>query len=522
MEIVNDYLHHERPQVRKNAVMALGVIQNEKSVEGLVRMALDDDSAEVRRAAEKELLGLSESSNGIATAVLQSEFEEPKKRKAIYALLGRLRVAGKTFTIAGQGALAWLRCARQLFRQTYAVKRLPIQVRRSIIPAMAGCGIGVALFLIFIMAFTGASTMRGAGSDLATGYVVGGIFGFFIALAASLRSTTFDLHYRPGAGAVVEIANAAIPCAAISLIIGLIVLIAAKSDLSGSETVRTIGLLLLLPLYVGAVRAGAILSSRLTSIRSLDLALESAVGSAAGILCLTMGILLIMRGRQDASGYWFVFAPSTVAVAVTFAALDSATPDRAARRRPARAIASVAMLIIVLLPASISAIVPTAGELLLGAKPVVTEIKISAQSSPIQIPLTRSPCLVDISASDDKQHRIIVIVSSNDDSGKSAQDSLKNRMAGDLAIAIVNDRGRVTNLAEGSHNQEIAPIVPRKQKLHVIIFDSAAYRTDNAELGPDNALSILVSAFRAIFTHGAAEKSPETLGEGVRLTIETT
>src|SRR3712207_3033598 len=102
LSIVDEFLRYPDPQMRKNAVTALALVESEKAIRRLVEIALSDSEPQVRKRAEDEILRLDGQQAEWAVEALGAAMKDSERRLLAYAALGRLRSRGLTTTCPQQ------------------------------------------------------------------------------------------------------------------------------------------------------------------------------------------------------------------------------------------------------------------------------------------------------------------------------------------------------------------------------------------------------------------------------------
>ncbi len=148
LEIIDEYLGSESPQLRRNAMTALAVLKTPQAVNRLFEAALNDADASVRARAEEELLSLDEQYLPLLADAFHVRLSDKNKRLQTYALLGRLRSRGSRLSVK---TLTWLQSfyfELKLFSYIYPQRGWAFYLR-SCMPAFKGGVYGAIAYSAF-------------------------------------------------------------------------------------------------------------------------------------------------------------------------------------------------------------------------------------------------------------------------------------------------------------------------------------------------------------------------------------
>jgi len=192
LEIIDEFLSSESPQLRRNALTALAVLHDSEAIKRMMQTALEDKDESVRVHAEDELAKLDEQSQTMLAKEFTVRLEDKSQRFTAYALLGRLRNMGLQLN---QVTLNWLITwyfEFRLFKYVYPVRGWRFYLRTCIPTLKAGlfASIGYGLFFVFLQYSISRTLPENlvltylAGAKLVFndyGSIFGYIFGFLIA-----------------------------------------------------------------------------------------------------------------------------------------------------------------------------------------------------------------------------------------------------------------------------------------------------------------------------------------------------
>lgn len=326
LNVVQEFLVSDDPQIRSNAVVALSTIGNEESGRHILNVATKDGDADVRQLAEDEFLRLGGSTTGVVQQFVDSM--EASNTGAVYALLGRLRHRGYQGKIVLGNMAKHLRLGFGIFSSLTAAKK-KVLYKRSLWPALSGAIVGV-IFCNVAIGWKALDDFSLGEIILVLAMLVGA--SLVISVLSAQRASPISLYYDRLAGGIIELAWAALW----GLLVGLPVAI-----LTGLNEVWSGGYLLLMsvPLtLIVSVRAGSMLAAGIPSKFGHWLPIVSAAASGALILTVT-SLAGSYLGDMQSSYYnamWYALLPSTVALAYVYAAVDrepSGEPEPIAGRQ---------------------------------------------------------------------------------------------------------------------------------------------------------------------------------------------
>lgn len=208
--IVEEFLRSGSPQIRKNALTALAVIDDEDSACLIAKTAVEDEDSGVRRRAEEESLSLSGAFLTSMVDVFLTSLSSPEfqKQQRAYAVLGRLKSTGIDLP---HPRMAWgnrMRLAGSMNSYLYPVRSLSFRLR-SWQPGLLGTLVGLIPFVAFIASMTKRSI--GSVSVAALPPLLVLIVGMLTAVFATQFATPISLQLRPFAATLVELVAAFVP-----------------------------------------------------------------------------------------------------------------------------------------------------------------------------------------------------------------------------------------------------------------------------------------------------------------------
>lgn len=325
LSLVEEFIRSPQPQLRKNALTALAVINEPKAIELMTRVALEDSDAGVRERAENELFELNLPSDAIALALnsLRSSDEETQQRA--YAFLGRLRSNIPTGALL---SIPWrdrLRLAARAYLYPKRSWRLRLGLWK---PGLAGILLGSVFPIAFALRrFSAVQPYQQADRivQISLGLAMVVVVGIVLIVFAGHRTTPIYRHPNRFAAGVVETATTGfLGLVGVTPIFVLVLIWQWLDRFSlGSLFIPLAGLM------VGFVRAGTILSFGLSSARRANRIVEVLGGVAIGSLAyvLVIRIIFFASDYPAASFVWLVAAwlvhlPLAFGAANAFASVD--------------------------------------------------------------------------------------------------------------------------------------------------------------------------------------------------------
>lgn len=308
--IVREYLDHELPQVRKNALTALAVLGTEESLSELANRALTSLEAEMVARAEEEIAELPESQRNQVVRQVTAALTSPRRQRA-YAVLGRLRNRGVPVDLSGVSALARLDLARE-FGWRY---REPVEGRFW--KQRLGTAVG-ATALASILVSIIATTVFGARGD--TAWLSVFYFSIFMVIPALSSGLSAPLVLHASRGAAIVWDSAVIACVAAAPAVAAAV--SAEPHAGARSAIATA----IIVAAIGA-RLGSAVGLGATSGPVSNFAIQTLTGWAVGSLFLTT--ILIAMGLQDnevSGAVWYVGLAPLAGVSALFAIIDAKRP----------------------------------------------------------------------------------------------------------------------------------------------------------------------------------------------------
>ena len=226
LEIIDEFLNSESPQLRRNAITALASLHNVEAIKRMMQSALEDKDESVRVRAEEELATLDEQSQSILAKEFTVRLEDKSQRFTAYALLGRLRNIGLQLNEVTLNWLITWYLEFRLFKYVYPIKGWRLYLRTCIPTLKAGlfASIGYGLFFVFLqysitrslpenLVLTSLADAKLALYD--SWSIFGSIFGFIIGMTilisvwliplTTFRSLARDLYPDRLKGALIEL-----------------------------------------------------------------------------------------------------------------------------------------------------------------------------------------------------------------------------------------------------------------------------------------------------------------------------
>lgn len=334
--IMEEFLRSGTPQVRRNALTALAVVDDEASARLIARAAIEDEDAAVRRRAEEESLSLGENSLRPVNAVFLRALKSPEfqKQQRAYAMLGRLKSKGIAMPPPQMPWGSRMRLAGSMSSYLYPVRSLSFRLR-SWQSGLLGTLLGLLPFIIFMIIYLrgdGASKVQIAAvvgvSSLAV-LVVGAVSAIF----ATQFTTPISLQLRPFAATLVELMATFVCVLTGGLLLVLLIVFFwnTVSIFRGS-----FGLVLLfvplIAIMAGTVRLGTVLAfaSRLNFSKASSISnwlVQIIFGTATGSLFATSIYLLFKLNASPYDldlykGLWLASLAVVVGLANAFAKID--------------------------------------------------------------------------------------------------------------------------------------------------------------------------------------------------------
>ena len=322
--VIDEFLARTDVQLHKNAVLALGAIRNKRAAERLLRVALEDRDAEVREAAEDELVDLIALDDLQIVESYKSE-KDFARRRQLYGLLGRLRARGaKIPPLPGSwGPAMWL------FGIAYPKRGLGFYFRA--VPAALGGAFAAFILMEIVFSLVASTSGLGGGvsKELSTLLIVGAGLGIVLAAFATCRTTAAALH-AARRGRIIEIVLAmlitALTCAALGV---PYIFATSNKDASGA----LLALSVLLTIAIGVARLFVILGGGAVRSRWANVLVATTCGAVGSMVITTLLIAWILEIDPSLfSSLWLVVLTACGAFAAAFASIDARVPSVVKRR----------------------------------------------------------------------------------------------------------------------------------------------------------------------------------------------
>ena len=345
--IVRDGLASRDVNLQNNAVRALGALQSAEAAEILVAAALGQQHGNLEDVARKELLELEPGEDAAVVGVLNRRLVDPRDKKYVYALLGRLRRAGSGIEVSSPKGLSGLNLGMSLFSVLYPKdQRKPW--KRSLGAAAYG---GFVVGLMFIGGLLGVSTLlpffgvlvKGDNGSLMVislgSYAYISLLGMLIAPVISRRSSPITLHFDRKLGLMSEILWSALYSMWVSGFLGALIGLSALSHSESSPLVSVllfcfcvIGTMLVFAVPVAVVRYGTILPllrgwSRPSRFTRSVVGTATGLGLAAALGGIVATVVHLFGGKNTEAIFVLLttsimLAPLLSSIASAFAAID--------------------------------------------------------------------------------------------------------------------------------------------------------------------------------------------------------
>jgi hypothetical protein len=395
LTIVEEFIRNDNPQIRKNALIALAVINETDAITLIARTAMEDPETSVRQRAEDELVQLDnqslEPAIQVAISELQSQTDEIRQRA--YAFLGRLR--GKGVEARPLFHVSWQRRLRMAARMNAYLN--PVRTWRLRLRLWKACLLGLFIGSILARSLplfpsTADYTTRIVQIVIASAVLV--IIGLAVIIFAAQRAAPINSQPNRSAASVVEVTTTGALALLILLPIFLLVLV---GQLIYEAPWLTSLLVVLIGLMVGLVRAGTIFAFGVSGNQRWNRFLQVAAGAAFGSVPFNLIVLLIAYYSQDKSSAlialtvaWSIHLPFAFGAANAFAGVDREAPPsgKSQERYPALRGLLVLLALILALGLNVSMVKlslsrlksnPPAPNTTLGNKGLRIEGKVSAE-----------------------------------------------------------------------------------------------------------------------------------------------
>jgi len=339
--IIEEFLRAGTPQIRKNSLTALAILDDDESARLIANTAIHDEDLSVRERAAIETVSigekLPETIVGILTEVFQQK-DQPKQQQRAYAILGRLRSKGVKIprTHLPWGSRMWL--AGSMFFYTYPVRNWSFCFR-SWKPGLLGTLVGMIPFLTYLVFSNKPITLETSGLIVLAGMGILTL-GTLITIFSTQFTTPINFQLRRSAALVVELLVSFLCPIVCSLLILIVLgLIPLLWDLSYRFVSSGVPLAIpMVALLAALVRLGTLLAFgrfslvKKPKVKTWNWFVQVTGGTLAGgsILAISAALLIAdAESHQENVTYWIGFLASlavTVGLACAFARIDSEAP----------------------------------------------------------------------------------------------------------------------------------------------------------------------------------------------------
>lgn len=322
--MIVEYLRSPDMQVRKNALTALSVLGTDRSVEAIIKLAMDDRHPEdVRERAEKELVRLQESGQKHAAAAIQKQMNgDPKTALRAYLLAGRIQSRGVPI---GPPELSWTRRVQLAFQSHFHLKIPVLDRLRLVVPALLG-GLAGALLFASVLFLTRAIRVDYDDSVTILFYLVlsGTLFAMAAGATSAIFATPVPQQVDRFATLIVEPLLAALGSLALvmaGLLFWLFTSVTGRQATLGADIV----LLLELALVAACVRVATIIAHGVVRGRWRNTLIQTAAGASFGIMILTLIPIFLTDPDMSmrAKDIWYFAVPACFGLACAFARIDN-------------------------------------------------------------------------------------------------------------------------------------------------------------------------------------------------------
>lgn len=275
--IVEEFLRSHEPQARRNALSALALMEDEKSVGRLCAVALGDEDEGVRRRAADEIVSLPDGPLSYAIGVLRDGLQDEAQSQRAYAVLGRLQSLGKRSPGRLElSLLARLRRAWAMNIYLEPTRNYPYRVR-AWQPAL----IGATFFAVLLSPFFGIQAEWAQADYIGYPFLMI-LLSVLTCIFATQRATPINLYLDRKAAFLVETAAVFI----FSLLISALLFLVALLDFFSGEDTQWFSLIFGVPVVAAATRAATLFSFGVVRGRRTNLAFQVCVAFATVFLLL--------------------------------------------------------------------------------------------------------------------------------------------------------------------------------------------------------------------------------------------
>lgn len=344
LSIIEEFLRSGEPQIRRNAITALAVMNDQDSVRLIIDTALKDPDAGVRRRAEEEILLLDEESQaGVTEALMESlKSKDSQSQQLAYAFLARLKSRGMTLTNVWLPWGSRMRLASSMNLHVYPARKWSYRLR-GFRPGLLGTLAGLIFFVPYVLNVLRPHESWTSFIRFIVATLTILLVGTLLAIFATQYTTPINLQLNRRTALLVEVL-----ITTVCVIVGMYFFYLLISKiLQDSPTLRANGVdslnQLLLPLHLGlmagAVRAGTIIAfgrfkvSRHFRSKSLNWVIQVASGILVGFSVMTIILLIYSLGNSPIPldvriAAWLSFLATAVGLASAFANVDGEAPPQ--------------------------------------------------------------------------------------------------------------------------------------------------------------------------------------------------
>jgi hypothetical protein len=323
--IVKEYARAEDRQVRKNAINALAVLDDQDGWKMLTEIALEDKEPDVRSFAEAKIASLPQERAKAAVEPLLEALTTAGKENEAYAILGRLRSRGLYVKLPRLSLLSRLLNAKALFDSVYPKKGIPFRFRawKSI-----SLTVIISVFVLSVLASLQERSVVYGWSIFYYFLIAWFTAQIFAAMATSFTSPT-RLHADPLGGALFDVV-AGVAATWFAAFWAILFSLSGSGDSNtGRSVIDPILFGIAVTLAAIAVRAGTLAVFGILPSQRINWILETVVGGACGLG--VFGLVILLSGRASSpllSGTGSILPPVVFGLAASYAATDGQSPLR--------------------------------------------------------------------------------------------------------------------------------------------------------------------------------------------------
>jgi len=337
LDIVDEYLMSPNPQVRKNALTALAVLDTPESLRRLLQTALLEPRSDVRDHAESEISRLGSPAHMMLTEFLDKALDDRATRAEAYRMIGRLASRGMDIRLAPPLAARFWMPTRVALAFLDSVTTNPWREwafwRRPLWPSILAGVVASISWQQFVAAYTRLSSDRGLSPQFAVNsFLYSVVLSALLSCATTVWTLPISQRFDRLAGVLVDLVLVYL----LGLVLSMIYFSAWSllSDVSRVSMGRASSAAFVSPLFLVSVRLGTLCGIDISRDRSWNRWAQIALGGCAGILVLSL--LTALYTSPDPEGWsplsqfiaatWFVLVPTAFALASAFASIDMIAP----------------------------------------------------------------------------------------------------------------------------------------------------------------------------------------------------